>query len=116
LGNFTTFKLAEIDWVASGCECFHFESDRVAMIYNLGELTVVDYERSAPLAALRTEHMSPYLVSCVIGEHRKGGELETVSILAYLVDMQSIRVMDMLTKTGPQACYWDLINWLVAHY
>ena len=116
LGNLTTFKLAEIDWVASGYERFHFESDRVAMVYNLGELTVVDYERSSPLAALRTEHMSPYLVSCVVGEHRKGGELETVSILAYLVDMQTIRVMDMMTKTGPQERFSILCSLGLARY
>lgn len=104
LGNLVTFKLTEVDWVASGYERFHFESDRVAMVYNLGELTVIDYESSAPLVALRTEHMSPYLVSCVLGERRQGAQLESVSILAYLVDMQTVRVMDMMTKTGPQAC------------
>lgn len=102
LGNLTTFKLAEIDWAPSGSERFHFESDRVAMVYSMGELTIVDYERSTPLVALRTEHMSPYLVSCIVGEFRKDGATRPVAKLAYLVDLQTVRVIDVSTKTGPQ--------------
>lgn len=104
LGNLTTFKLAEIDWTPTSNERFHFESDRVAMVYSLGELTIVDYERSTPLVALRTEHMSPYLVSCIVGEYRRDGVARSVAKLAYLVDLQTVRVIDVATKTGPQVC------------
>lgn len=106
LGNLTTFKLAEIDWLPTGGERFHFESDRVAMVYSQGELTIVDYERSTPLVALRTEHMSPYLVSCIVSEMRKDGAARAVAKLAYLVDLQTARVIDVATKTGPQV--WRL--------
>lgn len=105
LGNLTTFKLAEVDWAPTGSERFHFESDRVAMVYSLGELTIVDYERSTPLVALRTEHMSPYLVSCIVGEFSRNGAARSVAKLAYLVDLQTVRVIDVATKTGPQVCY-----------
>jgi intraflagellar transport protein 172 len=106
LGNLTTFKLAEIEWPSSGTEQFHFENDRLAMIYSLGELTVVDYERNTPLVSLRTEHMSPYLVSCVFGSRRRGGAMHDVASLAYLVDLQTIRVIDIATKSGPQVGLW----------
>eukprot|EP00892_Ulva_mutabilis_P000305 jgi/Ulvmu1/10275/UM060_0077.1 len=112
LGNLTTFKLAEIDWAPTGGERFHFESDRAAMVYSQGELTIVDYERSTPLVALRTEHMSPYLVSCIVGDFRRDGADRSVAKLAYLVDLQTVRVIDIATKTGPQVPHDHSIDWL----
>ena len=109
LGNLATFKLAEIDWCQSGGERFCFENDRVALVYNLGELTVVQYDRNAPLATLRSEHVSPYLVSCAVGPARGGGggggagDTRGVAAVAHLVDTHTIRILDMHTKTGPQA-------------
>jgi intraflagellar transport protein 172 len=102
LGNLVTFKLAEIEWQQSGTEKFHFENDRVAMVYNEGELSVIEYERHTPLVTLRTAHISPYLVSCVVSQHRVGNVVKNVKALAYLVDMQAIRVLDIVTKSGPQ--------------
>ena len=103
VGNLVTFKVAEIDWQQRGTEKFHFENDRVAMLYCEGELTIIEYERATPLLALRTAHVSPYLVSCVLSQTRIGGELRDVQALAYLVDRHTVRILDIPSRSGPEA-------------
>jgi intraflagellar transport protein 172 len=102
LGNLLTYKLAEIDWQQSGGEKFYFENERTVMVYNLGELIVIQYDRNVPLISLRTEHVSPYLVSSAVPQYQSGSESKKVERVAYLVDLQTVRILDMATRTGPQ--------------
>ena len=56
------------------------------------------YGRNEILGACRTEHMSPHLISVRLNEARdpKRPELE-VKKVAYLIDLQTIRVLDLAT-------------------
>ena len=104
MGNLTSFKLAEIDWAPTGSERFHFENDRVAMVVCAGEVTVIEYDQNTPLATFRSEHLSPYLTSCAVGQHRVRGAIRDVAAIAYLIDAQTVKVLDAHTNTGPQVC------------
>lgn len=49
--------------VGSGKERFYFENPQVCMVYNAGELTLIEYGRDEVLGSCRTEHMNPHLIS-----------------------------------------------------
>ena len=61
-----TARLSELQWRSSGNEKFAFHNENVAMIANAGELTLVEYGESEPIETVRTEHVSPHLVSARI--------------------------------------------------
>ena len=61
------------------------------MIFNAGELSLVEYGVNEILGSVRTEHMSPHLLSVRINERRH--RLETVcKRLAFLVDLRTISI------------------------
>lgn len=62
-GDLETCRLSEVPWNGSGNEKFFFENDKVAMVFNSGELTLIEYGRNEILGSCRTEHMSPHLIS-----------------------------------------------------
>jgi intraflagellar transport protein 172 len=56
--------LSEIHWAnASGNERYYFENANVCMIFNAGELSLVEYGKNEILGSVRTEFMNPHLVS-----------------------------------------------------
>lgn len=63
-------------------------------MYNAGELSLVEYGQNDLLGSCRTEHMSPYLISVRINAAR--GILTEEKKMAYLVDKQTVKVMDLL--------------------
>ena len=50
-------------WNGSGKEKFYFESEVAAMVFNAGELSIVEFGQNEILGACRTEQMSPHLIS-----------------------------------------------------
>lgn len=40
------------------------------MVYNAGELSLVEYGRNEILGSARTEHVSPHFISCRLNEAR----------------------------------------------
>jgi len=111
MGDMETCKLSEIPWSGSGNETFHFGNPTVCMIYNAGELTLVEYGRNEVLGSCRTEHMAPNLVSVRIRQAlgpdglplaededggAQGGGLKRI---AYLLDLQTVQVADLGTGT-----------------
>jgi hypothetical protein len=58
---------------------------QVCLIYNAGELSLVEYGRNEVLGTCRTEYMSPFLISV-----RLAGEEHNKKI-AFLMDMQTVR-------------------------
>lgn len=44
-------------WRGSGNEKYDFSNPNVCMIFNAGELTLVEYGNNEPLGTCRTEHM-----------------------------------------------------------
>lgn len=110
LGDLDSCKLSEIQWASFGGEKFFFEHASVCMVYKAGELYLVEYGRNDILGSCRTEFMNPHLISVRINERppvrteedlaiqAAGGELsDDNKKIAYLMDIQTIRVMDLVT-------------------
>lgn len=88
---------------------------QVCLIYSVGELSLVEYGRNEILGCCRTEHISPFWVSVAFMEGR--GSLVETKRLAYLVDLQTIRVQDLITKTNLASIAHDTkIDWLVSDH
>ncbi|XP_028296342.1 intraflagellar transport protein 172 homolog isoform X2 [Gouania willdenowi] len=95
LGDMTTNKLSEVPWPGSGGnEKFFFENESVCMIFNAGELSLVEYSNNEILGSVRTEFMNPHLISVRLNERKLRGA-EDNKRLAYLIDMKTIAVVDL---------------------
>mmetsp|Transcript_26109 Transcript_26109/g.57041 ORF Transcript_26109/g.57041 Transcript_26109/m.57041 type:complete len:1764 (+) Transcript_26109:195-5486(+) len=104
MGDLESCKLSEIEWRGDGSEKYIFDNESVCIVYYAGELTIVAYGRNEVLGVCRTEHLHPTLLSVVVQEGMvsdgRGGpaEMRLISArFAYLIDLQTIRVIDLLT-------------------
>ena len=112
LGDLLTCKLSEIPWMGSGKEKFYFENPAVCMIFNAGELTLVEYGQSDVLGSVRTEHMNPHLLSVRLNDRVRRGEGD-VKRIAYLIDLKTIAVMDLVYGSTIATINHDAkIDWL----
>ncbi|XP_078598147.1 intraflagellar transport protein 172 homolog [Branchiostoma floridae x Branchiostoma japonicum] len=95
LGDLKTNKLSEVPWQnTGGNEKFFFENETVCMIFNAGELTLVEYGANEILGSVRTEFMNPHLISVRLNERSIQGQ-EDNKKMAYLMDMKTIAIMDL---------------------
>jgi intraflagellar transport protein 172 len=82
------------------------------MIFNSGELTLVEYGRNDILGSCRTEHTSALLISVRINEPRHEGATE-IKKVAYLLDLQTICVSDLSTGvTEATVSHDSKVDWL----
>ncbi|KAG1963505.1 intraflagellar transport protein [Pimephales promelas] len=96
LGDLLSNKLSEVAWQGSGGnEKFFFENETVCMIFNAGELALVEYGSNEILGSVRTEFMNPHLISVRLNERRQRG-VETNKKLAYLIDIKTIAIVDLV--------------------
>ncbi|KAL3149712.1 hypothetical protein ABBQ38_013541 [Trebouxia sp. C0009 RCD-2024] len=93
MGDMDTCRLSEVSWEATGTEKYHFDNPQVCLVYNAGELSLIEYGQNQLLGTCRTEHMSPYLISVRINPPR--GSLPQEKKMAYLVDKQTAKVTDL---------------------
>ncbi|KAG1667872.1 Intraflagellar transport protein 172 [Nymphon striatum] len=97
LGDIQTAKLSEVPWQGTGGnEKFYFDNQNVCMIFNAGELSLVEYGENSILGSVRTEFMNPHLISVRINE-RQLKSAENNKKLAYLLDMKTIAIVDLIS-------------------
>jgi intraflagellar transport protein 172 len=96
LGDLTTNKISEVQWKGSGNEKYDFSNPSVCMIFNAGELMLVEYGNDDILGTCRTEYMKPHLISARLSY---GKEDSATKIIAYLLDLQTISIQDLSTTT-----------------
>ncbi|XP_053566907.1 LOW QUALITY PROTEIN: intraflagellar transport protein 172 homolog [Bombina bombina] len=113
LGDLGTNRLSEVPWSGSGGnEKFFFENENVCMIFNAGELTLVEYGSNDIVCTVRTEFMNPHLISVRLNERRQRGAGDNKK-LAYLVDMKTIAIVDLLSGVSVATVNHDVkIDWL----
>ena len=112
MGDLETCKLSEVPWNGSGSEKYHFDNPQVCMIFNSGELTLVEYGRNEILGSCRTEHMSPHLISVRLSES-KDQNVGEVKKVAYLLDLQTIRITDLVTSiTEATITHEAKVDWM----
>ena len=96
LGDLQKNLLSEIPWANSGGnEKYYFDNDNVCMIFNAGELSLVEYGKNEILGSVRTEFMNPHLISVRINE-RKTKNVDETKRLAYLLDLKTIALEDLV--------------------
>eukprot|EP00003_Mantamonas_plastica_P015802 TRINITY_DN2657_c1_g2_i19.p1 TRINITY_DN2657_c1_g2~~TRINITY_DN2657_c1_g2_i19.p1 ORF type:complete len:1260 (+),score=465.50 TRINITY_DN2657_c1_g2_i19:139-3918(+) len=110
IGDMNSHKLSEVAWQSSGHEKFHFDYPGCCMIFNPGELSLVEYGSSDILALCRTEFMNLHLISVRINERNIGREYK---LIAYLIDQQTIHIVDMMNNFTVATVQHDTrIDWL----
>ena len=112
MGDLESCKLSEVPWAGSGSEKYHFDNPQVCMIFNSGELTLIEYGRNEILGSCRTEHMSPHLISVRLQES-KDPNVADVKKVAYLLDLQTIRITDLVTGiTEATVTHEAKVDWM----
>ena len=113
VGDLTNNKLSEVPWNdMGGNEKFFFENENVCMIFNAGELSLIEYGENEVLATVRTEFMNPHLISVRLNERNIKGDDDNKK-LAYLIDLKTICVMDLLSGMALSNVAHDTkIDWL----
>ena len=92
IGDLETCKLSEIPWRGrAGNEKFIFDNPSVCMIYNAGELSIIEYGKNEVLGLCRTEHVNSHMISVRLDEGASKGNKK----IAYLIDLQTICILDL---------------------
>lgn len=70
--DLTRNLISEVPWTTSGChERFYFENPNVCLIFNVGELSLVEYGVSNILSSVRTEFVNPHVISVRLNERQQ---------------------------------------------
>ena len=110
-------RRCEVPWQSTSDEKFSFENENTCMIFANGELTLIEYAASGKnhdniLCTVRTEFLSPNLISVRVEERHSQGNKK----LAYLLDSRTIAVVDLMSTSGAavidQVNHDANINWL----
>ncbi|XP_068142396.1 LOW QUALITY PROTEIN: intraflagellar transport protein 172 homolog [Drosophila tropicalis] len=102
---------SEVPWTASGHhERFYFENPNVCLVFNVGELSLVEYGDNSILGSVRTEFVNPHVISVRLNERGNGRGNKK---LAFLLDAKTICVVDLVTRlTSGQINHETKIDWL----
>lgn len=69
LCDLTRNLLSEVSWITTGKhERFYFENPNVCLIFNAGELSLVEYGMNTILGSVRTEFVNPHVISVRLNE------------------------------------------------
>ncbi|CAH1372030.1 unnamed protein product [Tenebrio molitor] len=103
--------LSEVPWNNSGRhEKFYFDYPTVCLVFNAGELTLVEYGDNDVLCSVRTEFANPHLISVRLNERNQTIDNKK---LAYLLDLKTICVVDLMTgMLIGQITHDSKIDWL----
>ncbi|MFH4973753.1 hypothetical protein AB6A40_000462 [Gnathostoma spinigerum] len=112
LADVSSGLVSEIPWQSAGNEKFNFENENVCLVINAGEISVVEYGHDGVLGWIRTDLISPHLISVRICPQRKPHEM-AVKRIAYLLDANTIAITDLTTNTPlPHISHSVAIDWL----
>ncbi|XP_075225811.1 intraflagellar transport protein Oseg2 [Lycorma delicatula] len=114
LGDLHRNLLSEVGWPDSGRqERFYFDNPNVCLIFNAGELSLIEYGNNELLGSVRTEFMNPHLISVRLNERHQLNSPEDNKKLAYLLDMKTICIVDLVYgMTILQVSHDSKIDWL----
>lgn len=82
----------------------------MCLVFNAGELSLVEYGENEILASVRTEFANPHLLSVRLNERN---QIVDNKKLAYLLDLKTICVVDLITGIMLiQVNHESKIDWL----
>lgn len=111
MGNLTNdYQRSEIEWtgVTNHGVKFSFDYENVVLISAIGELYLVELGQNQILGSVRTDFISPHLISVRMNERKC-----STKIFAYLLDSKTIAIIDLIT--GLQLNIWshtERIDWI----
>ncbi|XP_037908543.1 intraflagellar transport protein 172 homolog isoform X1 [Hermetia illucens] len=111
LCDLTRNLTSEVPWTTTGRqERFYFENPNVCLIFNAGELSLVEYGENSILGSVRTEFVNPHVISVRLNERGNSSDNKK---LAFLLDMKTICVVDLITQsTITQVGHDSKIDWI----
>ncbi|XP_019769911.2 intraflagellar transport protein 172 homolog [Dendroctonus ponderosae] len=103
--------LSEVPWNnPEQKEKFYFENTNVCLVFNAGELTLIEYGNNQVLCSVRTEFANPHLMSVRLNERNQQNDNKK---LAYLLDLKTILIMDLIAGIALcQISHDSKIDWL----
>ncbi|CAH0547356.1 unnamed protein product [Brassicogethes aeneus] len=103
--------LSEVPWNNSGRhEKFYFENSTVCLVFNAGELTLIEYGDNDILYSVRTEFANPHLISVRLNERNQNIDNKK---FAYLMDLKTVCIVDLVTGVMiGQINHDSKIDWL----
>uniref|UniRef100_A0A915PPW5 Intraflagellar transport protein 172 n=1 Tax=Setaria digitata TaxID=48799 RepID=A0A915PPW5_9BILA len=112
VADMITGYCSEIEWKSAGNERFCFDNENVCMIINAGEVNLVEYGNNKIIGWIRTELLSPHLISVRLTKRKiKNGD--TIKCVAYLLDLNTISVVDLITQRQiAQFSHSVYIDWI----
>lgn len=63
LGDLMSHKLSEVPWQLTGREKFVFDNEQICMVFNVGELCLIEYGKNMILGTCRTEERNAHRIS-----------------------------------------------------
>lgn len=91
-------------------EKFYFENPDICLVFNVGELSLIEYGDNNLLGSVRTEFANPHLISV---RTRRDHYNKKQCILTYLLDLKTICVMDLIAgNVLAQISHEVKIDWL----
>ena len=101
LGDLDNEKYSELPWHYNSYEKFDFSNPHVCMIFNAGELTLVEYGNNEIMGYCRTEYIHSNLISVRLNYNNfiGVGKQQPIKIIAYLIDLNTIYVQDLITQS-----------------
>ncbi|OQS01442.1 intraflagellar transport protein [Achlya hypogyna] len=117
VGDLETSKLSEVQWQSTGAEKYMFENPAVCIIYQAGELSLIEYGQNEVLGSVRTEHLSLHLLSVRINERpvqQDAGKApaDDNKKMAFLLDLQTIAVKDLHAHNSTTINHDARVDWL----
>lgn len=89
-------------------EKFYFENPNICLVFNVGELSLIEYGDNYLLGSVRTEFANPHLISV---RTNKIGKKQCT--LAYLLDLKTICVLNLISgNVLTQISHEVKLDWL----
>ncbi|KAF1773853.1 WD40/YVTN repeat-like-containing domain [Phytophthora cactorum] len=104
VGDLDTARISEVQWQSTGAEKYMLDNESVCIVYQAGELSLIEYGQNELLGSVRTEHLNTHLLSVRINERpslpmpQDGGDRippQENKKIAYLLDLQTICINDL---------------------
>ncbi|KAK7194890.1 intraflagellar transport protein 172 [Novymonas esmeraldas] len=74
LGDLASHKLSEVPWQLTGREKFVFDNELLCMVFNVGELCLIEYGKNVILGTCRTEERNAHRISVRVFNPIVGGD------------------------------------------
>jgi len=99
VGDMDTCKVSEIPWRGSGNEKYDFSNPGVCMVFNAGELSIVEYGNNDLVGTCRTDNVHPNMISARLKEADPNNpSSEVTKVIAYMLDTHTLSIQDLRTN------------------